>query len=621
MIPSFLRTTSKFPLPPSSDKVVLLFDIETNGFYNDVNKIHCIVIKDVNSGQTFSYRPDRISNALVHLDSADVVIGHNIIFYDIPVIEKLHPGAIDFSTKEVIDTLVCVRLLWPKEKLYEIDQVDFNHVPSRLMGSASLEAWGHRFKDYKGDFKNFGTFTQEMLDYCLQDVSVSFKLYKLLCDQPRKYERALRLEHDLARCIERQIRSGFGFDVDAANDLVAELEKRKDELEGQLREAFPSKDEGDWFTPKVNNKNKGYVSGVMVWRPNVIEFNPGSRQQICEKLKEKYGWEPTARTEKGNPILDDEVLEKLIYPEAKLLSEYMLIKKRLGQIKEGSNAWLKLVTDDNFIHGDLITNGCITGRASHKSPNMAQVPAGYSPFGKECRSLFLPPDGFDLIGVDAKALELRCLAGYLAIYDQGEYGRLVCDDDIDIHSFNQEKFGVATRDISKRLLYAVLYGAGYYKAGTIVDPNETDSEKIKQLGREAINSFMAGVPALALLKKSLSSNLERRGFLLGLDKRPLFCRSEFKSLNVLLQAAGAVLMKQVVINIHRNLNSQGLIYGIDWQQHAFVHDEVQLSCRPGVADKVKELSLKSFIESGNDFKFRVPIEGDAKLGSCWYETH
>ena len=109
----------------------------------------------------------------------------------------------------------------------------------------------------------------------------------------------------------------------------------------------------------------------------------------------------------------------------------MLVKKRLGQIKDGANGWLKLVTSDNYIHGDLITNGCITGRASHKSPNMAQVPAGYSPYGKECRSLFIPPDGFKLIGVDAKALELRCLAGYLAIYDDGEYGRLVCDDDID----------------------------------------------------------------------------------------------------------------------------------------------------------------------------------------------
>ena len=256
MTPTFLRTDLKFLLPQSSDKKVFLFDIETNGFYDDVNKIHCIVIKDVKTGQTFSYRPDSISNALIHLDSADVLVGHNIIFYDIPVIEKLFPDVIDFSCKEVVDTLVCVRLLWPKEKLYEIDQKDYNHVPTRLMGSASLEAWGHRFKDYKGDFKDFENFSQEMLDYCIQDVSVSFKLHQLLCDQAGPYERSLRLEHDLARCIERQIRSGFGFDVDAANDLVDELEKRKGELEVELREAFPAKDEGDWFVPRVTIRIK-----------------------------------------------------------------------------------------------------------------------------------------------------------------------------------------------------------------------------------------------------------------------------------------------------------------------------------------------------------------------------
>ena len=126
MTPTFLRTSLKFPLPQSSDNKVFLFDIETNGFYDDVNTIHCIVIKDVKTGQTFSYGPDSISNALIHLDSADTLIGHNIIFYDIPVIEKLFPDVIDFTLKEVVDTLVCVRLLWPKEKLYEIDQKDYN---------------------------------------------------------------------------------------------------------------------------------------------------------------------------------------------------------------------------------------------------------------------------------------------------------------------------------------------------------------------------------------------------------------------------------------------------------------------------------------------------------------
>ena len=135
----------------------------------------------------------------------------------------------------------------------------------------------------------------------------------------------------------------------------------------------------------------------------------------------------------------------------------MLLNKRLGQIKDGRNAWLKLVSSDGYIHGDVITNGCITGRCSHRNPNTGQIPAVYSPYGKECRSLFHTPDGWTLMGSDAKALELRCLAGYLAIWDQGDYANMVIDDSIDIHTYNQEQFNVPTRDISKRLLYAVLY--------------------------------------------------------------------------------------------------------------------------------------------------------------------
>ena len=618
---SFPSINSRFPLQPSSDKKYFIFDIETNGFYNEVNTIYCIVICDVATGQVTSYGPHGIDDALRHLDSGDVLIGHNVIFYDVPVIEKLYPGVVDFESKELIDTLVCTRFLWPKEKLLEVDNIDYPHVPARLHGSFSLEAFGHRFKNNKLEFKDFSKYTEEMLVYCEQDTRVTEQLYKLLCDQTNLKEPALRLEHDLARCIEKQIRSGFPFDVDAALDLVDELEKRRDELVTELRQAFPPVDEGDWFVPKVNNKAKGYKAGEKIWRSKLVEFNPGSRQQICERLKEKYGWTPTAVTDKGNPIVDDDVLASLSYPEAKPLAEYMLVKKRLGQLKEGSNAWLKLVDEDCLIHGDLITNGCITGRAAHRNPNMGQIPAVYSPYGKECRALFHAPRGWSQLGVDAKALELRCLAGYLALYDNGEYGRLVCDDDIDIHTYNQEKFGVETRDISKRLLYAVLYGAGFYKAGSIVEPNEKNADTLKQLGKKAITALMKGVPALSQLKAKLSENLERRGFLMGLDRRPLYCRSEFKALNVLLQAAGAVLMKATVVNLHQNLKEFGLEYGIDWQQHAFVHDEIQLSCRPDLVEDVTKLALLSFPMSGENYGFRVPIEGDAKVGTNWKECH
>lgn len=619
MMQNSLVKDSKFSLKPnSSAEKWYVFDLETNGLYDDVNEIFCIVLHDVNRNQTLSYGPESIDHALNIIRTADCLIGHNIVFYDIPVLRKLIP---DFQFNgHVIDTLLCTRLLWPKEKLYDLDENHYVNVPGGLRGSASLKAWGYRLSDNKIDFKDFSEFSQEMLDYCIQDVNVTNKLFQIFQKQ-NVAESTLYLEHAFAQAIERQIRSGFPFDVDQCLDFVDGLELRKQEIETKLKELFPPIKHKEVFIPKVNNAKRGYIKGEPFEKIRVEEFNPGSRQQIVDRLKKKYNWIPRDTTEKGNPILNDDVLEKLPYPEAKPLSEYMLLNKRLGQIKDGRNAWLKLVSPDGYIHGDVITNGCITGRCSHRNPNTGQIPAVYSPYGKECRSLFHAPDGWTLMGSDAKALELRCLAGYLAIWDQGNYGNMVIDDSIDIHTYNQEQFGVPTRDISKRLLYAVLYGSGNVKAGSIVDPNEKDPERLKTLGRNAIQSFMSGVPALKKLKTSLAQTLTLRGHLIGLDKRPLYCRSDFKALNVLLQGAGAVLMKQVVINIHNALTANGLKYGEDWHQHAMIHDEVQMSCRPELTGMIEPLVLQAYEDAGNFFEFRCKIEGDVKTGYNWSDTH
>jgi DNA polymerase I len=612
--------SSRFPMKPGSkNETWLVFDIETDGLYDKVTKVFCIVIYDINREETFAYGPDRIDDALAHLATGDVLIGHNVIFYDVPVLQKLH----SFNCKtRILDTLICTRLIWPKEKLYDLDVQLYPEVPKNYRGMAGLKAWGYRVSDNKIEFKDFSEYSEEMLVYCKQDVSVTSKLWKHIANQGYP-EQALKLEHDFALAINKQIRAGVSFDVDAAIDLVDNLRAREAQLETKLKEIFPPLEHRNWFTPKVNNKTRGYVKGVPFEKIHYEEFNPGSRDQIADRLKTKYGWQPEKTTEKGNPILNDEVLEALPYPEAKPLAEYMLIKKRLGQIADGNNAWLKLVNNDSSrMHGDVVTNGCVTGRCAHRYPNMGQVPAGYSPYGKECRSLFHAPQGWDMIGIDAKALELRCLAGYLAIYDGGEYARVVTDPTIDIHVYNQERFGVATRDISKRLLYAVLYGAGHLKAGSIVDPNEKDEEVLRKLGRTAINSFMAEVPALKELKERIESQIAHNDHLVGLDRRILYCRSAFKGLNVLLQSAGAILMKQVVINIHDNIESAlSLPHGAEWEQVLMVHDEVQLVCSPKYTEQIRAQALAAFPQAQQFFGFLCDIEGDSRVGSNWSQTH
>lgn len=421
--------------------MALIFDIETDGFLENVTKIHCLVIKNSETGQVYEFTR-LIEEGLNMLMAGSVISGHNVIKYDIPVIQKLYPW-FEVDQSRVYDTLVVSRLIFSDLRERDGGAVEKGLLPNKLWASHSLKAWGYRLGVLKGEFKEqngegaFKEFTPEMLEYCVQDVEVTHTLYNHLTNIEYS-QQSIEFEHQVAwRCAMME-RSGWPFDVEGAAKLYSELVQKRDTIRTQMLETFEP-----LVIERVSEKTGKPL------KPKVIEFNPGSRDQIAQRLVEKYGWEPKEFTPAGKPKVDEDTLKGLPYPEAQTLAEYFLLEKRIGQLAEGDQAWLKLERN-GFIHGSINTNGAVTGRCTHNSPNIAQVPGAQSPYGKECRSLFGVKDGFKFVGVDLSGLELRCLAHFMARWDDGEYGHELLNGDI--HTKNQLAAGLPTRANAKTFI-------------------------------------------------------------------------------------------------------------------------------------------------------------------------
>ena len=354
------------------------------------------------------------------------------------------------------------RVLWADIKDADFRRRERGEFPANLIGKYSLEAFGHRLGLHKGSYDGpWERWSREMQDYMDQDVRVTVRLWNkaLLrisatgaADPIPFSDECIELEHEVARIIGRQEKWGFAFDGASAQRLYAELVQKRCDLERDLKAIFPP-----WFRGREIGTNKRlrvmrkgvhspttYQEGAVHQKIELVEFNPSSRDHIADRLIKLRGWKPAEFGKDGKPTVDDTVLSTLPYPEAKPLSEYLMLQKRIGQLAEGNKAWLKMERGGR-LHGAIITNGAVTGRMTHLEPNMAQVPAGRSPYGHECRALFTNSLGA-LVGCDADALELRCLAGYLEPIDGGAYVRTVLEGDkalgTDIHSVNARALGM-----------------------------------------------------------------------------------------------------------------------------------------------------------------------------------
>ena len=332
----------------------------------------------------------------------------------------------------------------------------------------------------------------------------------------------------------------------------------------------------------------------------VVPFNVGSRQQIAERLI-SLGWSPKKKTEKGSVIVDESVLEELPYKEAKAIAEYLMLQKRIAQVE----SWIEAVQDDGRVHGRVITNGAVTGRMTHMSPNMAQVPNSGSPYGHECRNLWTVEKGNKLVGIDASGLELRMLAHYM---NDDVYTHEVVSGDI--HTANQTAAGLQTRNQAKTFIYAFLYGAGSAKIGSVVGGSAKEGQKL-------IDSFLRNTPKLKALREKVARIYAQKGWLPGLDGRKLLVRAEHSALNTLLQGAGAIVMKQAVVLLKKELQREKI-----WHEFkANVHDEWQIECKESDAVDVGRIGKWAIQEAGIVLNMRCPLDGEYKVGNSWKETH
>ena len=543
---------------------MIYLDLEANGLTPDT--IWCVVTME-NGVPTVHTTPDTLSEALRGSVS---VVGHNLIGYDMPVLERL--WGVSVASERIIDTLVLSRLYDPSKS-----------------GGHSLRNWGNELGFPKGDHDDWSQPSQELVNYCIQDVKVTEAVHRKLKQEMREFSaESIKLEHKVQCIVQQQERNGWVLDQELARDLCATFKEKMNEIEEELQEKFPPIVHQRW-SEKTGKRLKDKVE----------VFNVGSRQQIAKRLSE-LGVVFSKVTDKGNPIVDEAVLDTIDLPEAKAVSQYLMLQKRYAQV----NSWLEHVKDDGRVHGRVISNGAVTGRMTHQSPNMAQVPASYSPYGHECRSCWTVPSGKKLVGFDASGLELRMLAHYM---DDKEFTNVLLTEDI--HTRNQLAAGLETRPQAKTFIYAFLYGAGDAKIGTIVGGSSHDGAQLKQ-------RFLRNTPALESLRERVG-RAAARGYLTGLDGRLLRVRSEHAALNTLLQAAGAIVMKKALVI----LDDYAKQWKIDYKFIGNIHDEVQAEVAEAQAEKYGWLAVECLKAAGLEFNLRCPLDGEYKVGTTWAETH
>jgi DNA polymerase-1 len=618
----------------------LAFDLETNGFLMELDRIWVMGVGEVGTDEVTTYTDydknypplaEGVERLRQQVQGGGKVVAHNGINFDRKALLKV--TGLDIPWWSMIDTLVAGRLRNPER-----------------LGGHSLESYGTEMGILKGSHKEFDRYSEEMRSYCGQDIVVTKALYDKLTPV-FGWGESFSLEMYVAYLIDLQMENGFKLNVREAMTLAAEFWEERTRCLSEMQRVFPPIYVSAGLTvPKRSQTRAGvsYTAGAPYTKIEMQEFNPGSEHHVARRLKARYGW-VAPLTEMGNPNITEAVLKKLDFPEVQPLLRFMRVDKQWTQVaappkikkdtgKRMGGGWLHHADENDRVHGYVNPNGAVTGRMTHSNPNSANIDKD-----ERMRALWIADVGYVLVGCDAEGIELRNLAHYLYPYDGGRLTRQVLEGDkaqgTDAHSMNRKNTDLFSRDGAKTLLYGCLYGAGDEKAGAIWIADWQASGKpkgewpqwafkggklkpAKLIGKVCKQRLIDGIKGFRSLIGDIQAAAKERGWLKGLDGRRVRVRSQHAALNTLLQSAGAVLMKKALCIYHEDITKvHGLVHGVDFRYVANIHDEVQQEVRPQYAELAGKTFAQAITKAGEHFKFRCRLDGSYDIGNNWHETH
>jgi hypothetical protein len=620
------------------------FDLESNGFLDVADRVWCAAIKDHSAGTVKTFSPSTISDLCSYLDTFDVLIGHNCVGFDFPLLKKVFGW--EFKGK-VVDTLLMSRTQNP-------DRLK----PPMYQGRAphSVEAWGHRLGgEQKVEHDEWDRYSPEMLERCVGDTTLQYDIYEALIKEGRgkRWAPAHKLNVQIFKHLGEQEEHGFTIDVPHLEACLSDLTRWIDRIFNVITPSLPylvevleTKNNGDVRYVKAPfKKDGGYSKAVEAYaskysmdlhsiagpfsRVLLRRVNLNSNKEVKDFLLSK-GWIP-----------DEWNLRNGVRTSAKFskADSFTGIQGSLGRLvakgiqcrqrRSILEGWQQALRPDNKLPTP-VSGIATTGRLKHRL--VVNIPSPHSGafFARQMRECFIASPGMVMVGCDSKGNQMRQLAGRM---DDPEFTEAVLHgnsvDGTDLHSLNQRKSGAATRSLAKNFFYgSVLFGAGDAKTAQLLETTKPKAKKLKE-------DYMASMPKLVALLDSLKAewrltakkrynNQWRRveyhdGYIAGADGRPVKVVLEKDLLCYALQSDEAIQLGVAYVMIHKWADRD--IGKGNWAMLYWGHDEFQMETHLDNAVELGEIARKAIKWAGEWLGMGCPHDGDVLIGKNWYECH